>query len=401
MPRAVHIGAGNIGRGFLGQLYFESGYQTTFVDVNPSVIDALHRLGEYPIRIAEAETRTVLVRHVDAIPATDSLRVARAVREAQIASIAVGVNALERLVPVLAASIEHRLLATDQPLDFIVCENLLHAEQTLRKAIRPRLPAALRADFDARIGFVEASIGRMVPIMTDEQKQAHPLLVCVEAYCELPVDAAAFRGTIPSIANLKPERNFVAYVERKLYVHNCGHATAAFLGHWLGLTYVWEAMDVPWVRVLTERAMAATCLALHRRRGLPLDELTLHAEDLRRRFGNRALNDQIARIGADPRRKLGHDDRLVGAMRMCAEQGVPYDAIALATAAAMRFFAAGDPTADEVRTLYEREGPRAVLAAFGNVAADAPISDAVAEADKRLRTAEQATSFDDLLELGS
>lgn len=397
--KAVHFGAGNVGRGFLGQLYYESDYATTFVDVNPTVVEALNRLRAYPIRIAEKRPTTLWVREVDAVSALDQEGVRRALARADVAGMAVGVNAIPKLVPILADAIAHRLRATDHPLDILVCENLLHAERTMRRAIAPCLPASVVGAFESRIGFVEASIGRMVPIMTEEQRREHPLLVTVEAYCELPVDAAAFRGPIPPIANLRPEREFVAYAERKLFVHNCGHATAAYLGHLIRLDYVWQAMETPWIRTVTERAMAATCQALHRRRGLDGDALEAHAEDLRRRFANRALNDQVRRVGADPVRKLGPDDRFVGAMRLCQEQGVAFGAIALAAAAAMRFDARDDPTADQVTTLHHDRGPRAVLTAFGGEDFDSPIAHEVERWDERLAAAEQTATFDDLIKL--
>ncbi|HPJ99686.1 MAG TPA: mannitol-1-phosphate 5-dehydrogenase, partial [Candidatus Hydrogenedentes bacterium] len=50
MKRALQFGAGNIGRGFLGQLYYESGYAATFVDVLDDVVRALNERGEYPLR---------------------------------------------------------------------------------------------------------------------------------------------------------------------------------------------------------------------------------------------------------------------------------------------------------------------------------------------------------------
>ena len=39
MKKAVMYGAGNIGRGFITQLFYESGYATSFIDVNMTVID--------------------------------------------------------------------------------------------------------------------------------------------------------------------------------------------------------------------------------------------------------------------------------------------------------------------------------------------------------------------------
>ena len=45
MQRAIMIGAGNIGRGFIGALLAKSGYQVLFADVNQSIIDAINKCG--------------------------------------------------------------------------------------------------------------------------------------------------------------------------------------------------------------------------------------------------------------------------------------------------------------------------------------------------------------------
>ena len=42
MKRALHFGAGNIGRGFIGKIISEEGYEVIFADVNSQVIDQLN-----------------------------------------------------------------------------------------------------------------------------------------------------------------------------------------------------------------------------------------------------------------------------------------------------------------------------------------------------------------------
>ncbi|MFQ3586547.1 MAG: mannitol-1-phosphate 5-dehydrogenase [Fimbriimonadaceae bacterium] len=385
MRRAVHFGAGNIGRGFLGQLYFESGFETTFVDVSEKLIEEINRRGQYPIRLVAEFTKTITVGHVRAVHADDTAAVAEAVAKADIASTAVGVNVLGNVAPPLAAGLVKRFeTRPGKTLDVLICENLLHGSDFLRERVRALLEPKWHEDLARRVGFVEASIGRMVPIMTPEQMAEDPLLVCVEPYCELPVDRDGFRGMVPPIRNLHPKPNFQAYVERKLFVHNCGHAAAAYLGHLRGHEYIWEAMADDAVRHEVSATMGETCAALQRRYGLPESDLRDHAADLAARFANRALGDQIARVGADPVRKLGRADRLIGAMALCRSEEVECPHVAMVAAAALRFDPPGDPTARRVRELVAERGVRGAILALSGLPDDSPLVQAVVEADRRL-----------------
>lgn len=361
---AVHFGAGNIGRGFLGQLYSESGYSTVFIEALPTVVDALNRHGRYKIHIAEDMPGEVSVQRVSAILASDIDAVAAAIASADIASTAVGVNVLPKIAECLAQGLALRFEKGRGPLDVIVCENLLNAGPFLRELVRSHLPAKWHSALDTQVGFVEASIGRMVPMVPPEMRERDPLWIAVEAYSELPVDGHAFRGPIPPIRHLKPIAPFGAYVERKLFIHNLGHAVAAYFGYLADYEFVWQAMDDPAIAPMVEAAMTTSALALSRRHGLDIGELSLHVEDLLRRFRNRALGDQILRVAADPVRKLGANDRFMGAIRMCLENGVDPLPIAKGAAAALKFDAPSDVSAPRLQELIRDKGARDVLLDF-------------------------------------
>ena len=51
MLKAIMYGGGNIGRGFIGMLMSQSGYDVTFVDVVDTVVETLNRDHCYPVRI--------------------------------------------------------------------------------------------------------------------------------------------------------------------------------------------------------------------------------------------------------------------------------------------------------------------------------------------------------------
>ncbi len=223
---AVIFGAGNVGRGFLGQLFSESGYAVVFVDVDEPLVRGLAQRGRYAIRLVDNEwLEEVTVTPVAALLAGDTDAVAQAVATARIAATAVGVRALPYVAPALAASVARRAAAGVQaPLNIIICENLKDAAAILCGMVKQHLPASLHPYLRDHIGFVDTVIGRMVPPLTPELRAADPTLILVEPYKVLPVDRAGWLGPAPQIVGLELCDNFPAYTARKLYIHNCGHA---------------------------------------------------------------------------------------------------------------------------------------------------------------------------------
>lgn len=162
-----------------------------------------------------------------------------------------------------------------------------------------------------------------------------PLRVCVEKYGFLPVDKAAFKGEIPKLSGLVPYAPFDFYIKRKLYVHNMGHATCAYLGDLLGLDFIYQSIALPWVRLVVQNAMIESAMALCGKYGGDLSALQMHIQDLLNRFTNAALGDTCQRVGGDPARKLSPDDRLIGSAKLALEQGITPAYIAVGAAAGL------------------------------------------------------------------
>jgi mannitol-1-phosphate 5-dehydrogenase len=360
--KAVQFGAGSIGRGFLGQLFFESGYEIVFVDVDRELVRAINRRKSYPIRVVGNTSYDITVKGARAVDGTDTAAVVHELATADIAATAVGVKVLPSVAEPLARGLEARFRRPDSsPLNIIVCENMVNAAAFLKGEVRAKLSEANRALLETEVGFVDASIGRMVPLMTEEQRAEDPLLIHVEEYCELPVDKAAFKGPIPQIHNLKPYDNFQGYVERKLYVHNTGHAITAYLGHLRAHRFIWEAIGDRAVRDQVKAALDESKEALIKRHGLNRSDLDDHIEDVVRRFANVGLADTVFRVARDPIRKLGKDDRLVGAARAALSAGIRPTHIAFGIAAAIHYDEPRDPESVALKELREREGVEAVL----------------------------------------
>ena len=334
--KAVMYGGGNIGRGFIGMLFSMSGYEVTFIDVAQPVIDGLNRDGRYPVRIVSNEGHEdIEVEHVRAVNGNDREAAAEAIAEADVMATAVGVNVLKFIVPNLAEGIRRRRARQGGPLNIIICENLMDANRVLEKLLKAELTKEEAAWLDENIGLVEASIGRMVPVQTEEMKAGNPLRVCVERYGFLPVDKAAFRGEIPEIKNMVPYEPFDYYIRRKLYVHNMGHAVCAYLGLYTHREYIYEAIEDSCIQNIVQNAMLESALALSKAYQMPVELLVRHFQDLLSRFKNQALKDTCARVGGDPKRKLSHTDRLIGSSLLCLERGVQPVFISVGTAGAV------------------------------------------------------------------
>lgn len=368
---AVHFGAGAIGRGFLGELYWRSGWQVVFVDISSALVKAINERGGYTIEIVGPGARTVTVSQCRAVDARDACAVAREVALAGLVSTAVGVQALESVAPVLAEGISLRAeMAPNSTLDVLICENLMHASQYLRSLLERFVRPAAKSYLADRVGLVETVVSRMIPAPgAIGSVQEDPLRVAAEDYNVLPADKLAFRGEIPAIWGLLPVDNFIAYQERKLYAHNCGHALAAYFGALKGHVFIWQVMEDKALLHRVEQGLWEVGKALCQRHGFSHEEHAAHIEQLLRRFANAKLGDTIARVGRDPLRKLGPSERLVGAARLAMEHGSRPEVLAQGIAAAMRFpFAIAveqaspkDPSAAELADRIRKSGPEGVL----------------------------------------
>lgn len=383
---AVQFGAGNIGRGFIAQLFHESGYEVVFVEAVPAIVEEINRRKRYTIHIVGDGAQDVEITNIRAIHSEKIEQVAQEIARAEIACTAVGVNVLKQVAPSLAQGIALRSQNPDAPpLNVLICENQLDANQILRSAVLEHLPAELHGYVDAHVGFVLCVVSRMVPLMTPEEKRADPLAIKVEAYKKLPVDARAIKGELPSIAGVEPVENFLGHVERKLFVHNAAHALLGYLGWLKGYTYVHEAMADEQIRSMLDESMQEVSEALIRRHGFSREEMQEYLTDLYHRFENAALGDTIARVARDPERKLRPDDRLVGVVRLLVDNGLEPKGFCTAIAAALLYNNPEDVSAVALQRRIEQEGVSTVLEKLCRITPDMPMHQCILSAYAQLK----------------
>jgi len=339
MKKIVVFGAGNIGRSLVGQLFSKAGYEVVFVDVDNEIVHALNKHKTYTIEVKDKNPETICVENVRAVHLKDSQKVVNEIVSADIISTAVGVNNLQSVYPHIAQGLTKRTKLRKGPIDIIICENIKDSSSVFSEGLTRYLPK--KYHLDSMAGLVEACIGKMVPIMSEMDRRKDPLLVYAEAYNTIILDAKGFKCGVPKVDGIEPKKNITAFVDRKLFIHNMGHAATAYLGYLTdpNMKYIWEAIGNKQIHESVEEAMCESgeALIIEYADEFNNENIHEHIKNLIERFSNKSLEDTIFRVGRDIPRKLSRNDRLIGALLLDEKHSVPAPFTTIIIPAAMLF----------------------------------------------------------------
>ena len=375
MPTAVHFGAGNIGRGFVGLLLHEAGYDLVFSDVASDLVDAIDAATEYTVHEAGPGGRDHVVTGFRAVDSRrDPEAAADAVASAAVVTTAVGPTVLRFVAPVIAAGLERR--GSDAPpVAIMACENAIGATDLLRDEIAAAA-GDRAAELLARAVFANTAVDRIVPAPQDSTG----IDVTVEPYCEWVIEAAPFGGNPPRIPGARFVDALGPYIERKLFTVNTGHAATAYLGAAAGHTSIAEALADPAIEAAASAILAETSAVLVARHGLDPQDLADYRAKILDRFRNPALPDTVQRVGRQPLRKLSRHERFVEPAAEAAERGLGTAALVGAMGAALAFADPADEEAVRLQGMLRTLSAAELVVGVTGLDADHPLFPAVREA---------------------
>ncbi len=347
--KALHFGAGNIGRGFIGEVLAENGFEITFVDVNEKVITALNEKHEYLIQLAEPTKKQIKVTGVAGINnAKEPAKVAQAFAKADIVTTAIGPKILPLIAPLIAAGIKLRRKTDNyQKIDVIACENMIGGSQFLKNEVYKHLDAATKVFADEYIGFPNAAVDRIVP----QQSHADPLFVVVEPFKEWVIDESQLKDSALKLKDVHYAKQLEPYIERKLFSVNTGHATVAYTGQVYGYDTIGEAIKDKRVLDQVKAVLAETRELLLAKWGFERAELEAYQQKIIERFENPELSDEITRVGRTPIRKLGYDERFSQPIREAKLHGLSYQALLKTASDIYRFNDPADPESQQLKEM--------------------------------------------------
>jgi mannitol-1-phosphate 5-dehydrogenase len=260
-----------------------------------------------------------------------------------------------------------------EPLNCIACENMMDSSSSLGKHVERGLDEAERAAFERVFAFPDCMISRVVP-----QPKPDPLQIITEDYNEWTVRAESFKGQKPEawmFFELVP--NQTARLERKLFIHNGGHAVCGYFGFQRGHQYIHEAIADPLVARQVGGALDELGEIVRRKHGFSANEIEDYKMDLGRRGAIAEMKDEIRRVVRDPMRKLSQRERLVAPALLAVEYGLPRQWIVQGICAALRCQQPEDAQSVLLANRLQEQGLPKVLVEVCGIPPSSPLQEEI------------------------
>ncbi|MFM2721864.1 mannitol-1-phosphate 5-dehydrogenase [Microbacterium mcarthurae (nom. nud.)] len=371
--KAVHFGAGNIGRGFVGLLLHEGGYDLVFSDVAAPLVAAINAASEYTVHeVGEGGTDKTVTgfRAIDS--STDAEALVDEIATANVVTTAVGPTILKFVAPHIVAGLALRDPSLP-PLQIMACENAIGATDQLREHVVELAGESWDA-LEGRAVFANTAVDRIVPAQAQGGVD-----VTVEPFYEWAIERGPFGDTPPHIPGAHFVDDLTPYIERKLFTVNTGHAATAYFGAQAGVERISDALADPAIAAKVEAALQETSALLVRKHELDADVQGQYRDTILQRFRNPALPDTVWRVGRQPLRKLSRHERFVGPAAEAIERGLPVDALVAAMAAALEFQDAEDAQAVDLQRLLGELDAHAFTAEVTDLEPEHPLFPRIVE----------------------
>ena len=297
MKKAVVIGAGQTGRGFVAPILCENNYSITFLDENASLIDKLQKEKKYMIHYFGKIKPSEEINSFEALQINDEEAIQRLI-DSDVVITSVFSGHLVELIPYLKKAGNKR----QNPLTIICCENGVNVK-------KPLVDAQLNAVITEGIIFC-----------TTLKPHKDSLDLISEAIDTIPVDGNV-SGLELEINRMPLENNFAQLIQRKIYTYNFMSAVIAYLGWYKHYEIYAEAAADEEISTIIENVKPIVSSVIAQEYAISFEEQSAFTQRAINKFKNREIFDTIYRNARQAKRKLGENERLLSPLRFAQKYG--------------------------------------------------------------------------------
>lgn len=360
MNKAIMIGAGQIGRGFIGMELEKAGYHVLFADINQAVIDDINKRGEYTVHMVDTECVDTVVKNISAISSMDpGFPAAFADKDVTLVCTSVGQTALVKVAPAIAGGITLRMASgITEPMNVIAVENAIGGTSQLKEHIYARLDGEGKAYADEYVGFPNSAVDRIIP---PNKAGTNAGDVVVERYFEWDVEKNGIKAEMLPVAGLDIVDDLSAYLERKLFTLNGPNAVTACYGYLKGYTTIKESLENREIYDVVWGMMEECGAMLEKRHGFTAEQMLAYRTKLMQRFLNPYIIDSVIRVAREPIRKLSPNDRIIAPLNHAREYGIDTPSYYTGIASVLLYNNPEDEQSVQLQKLISDSGLEAAL----------------------------------------
>lgn len=359
MKTALHFGAGKIGKGFIADLLHNTGYHIVFADVVEAAVTQINQDKEYSLFLIDHDYEERIIDNVSALSSiTQPDEVMDVICEAEVITTSVMASNLDKIAPLLAKGLKKRLEDGKARTTVMACENAIMGTDILKnEMIKTGIISAEELD---QIGvYPNTAVDRMVFGGFHHGKNGIEIGDAFELAVEkgklLNPDEEPIKGA-EYVDDLEK------FLQRKIYMVNCGHAITAYLGQQNGYDIVQDALRDPNIQEQVMRAVTESASALEKKYGFTHESLMQYANDMiLKRFTTPGVADAVSRVGREPIRKISPNDRIMGPAYQCEEYGLDNRYLLRGAACALLYTDDNDPQAVELQTYIKENGVESAI----------------------------------------
>lgn len=342
------IGAGRLGKGFIGEAFEKANWRVSFLDKDPLVINNLKK-GSYKVKIAtpkEIKNRTVR-NYQQFLTSADHPELS-AFLAADIVMIPVYPEDLEEvftyIFPDLVAQQKNN---PDKKLDLVLLTNKIYLDKKVNIFLENKIGPNLKSWFEEHIFIRDAIIRRSTDAKNNASLEINSM-AAASLLIETPLHVS-----LTDVEWMEPKENVPKLKEVKIYTLNGPHATTAFFGKYKHYQTIPEAQADTVIQKLVKSVKTEISHACKKEFGLSQSEIGQLVEipNLKQE-----VPDSIKRVAYDPLRKLSNNDRLCGPIKLCEKYGLNHGGLDKAVALGLKYYDKDDPKSIEMQNLIKEKG---------------------------------------------